>query len=125
MRLRYSAGSALARFEYRPCFVAARRMRSIPSAVFGPAPGLGAAPRRLREVAGWVAIPEPPAPLFMGWLIGFPFHPPRPVPVSSAQPCHDGLSAVMDVDMLYRHRPLPRFAAKPLKRVRLFNEHPH
>jgi hypothetical protein len=33
---RYCSRSALARFEYRPCFVFACRMRSIPSAVFGP-----------------------------------------------------------------------------------------
>ncbi len=33
---RYCSRSALARFEYRPCFVFACRMRSIPCAVFGP-----------------------------------------------------------------------------------------
>jgi hypothetical protein len=35
-RLRYCSRSALACFEYRPCFVTAHRMRSIPSGVFTP-----------------------------------------------------------------------------------------
>ena len=116
--------SAIACFEYRPCFVTACRMRSMPSSVFGPVlkppwslhrplgmaghwqgpPRRLFAPQRLAFEKSPGGLPFLSRPLRWSWGVSSFFGViPHPLPRSSRRYCtNDGLSAVVDVDVFHR-----------------------
>ncbi len=129
-----------------PCFVTARRMRSIPSAVFGPALRPPCSLQRPFIIAGhWQRVPRrvfaPQRGAFEKSPGAFPFlsHPRRlswgVLSVFRVIPhrprscgCHsadDGLSALVYMDVLHGYLLLARFALELLHGLDLVQVQPH